>query len=311
MSHNEGAMKLKDIKKVFVVGAGTMGQQIAFQCAAHGYAVILFDLSDSILRKARLRIKSYADYLIAENRLDGKMAGRALDNIAVTTEEQRASEIDLLIESVPEDLQLKREIFSRFNRICPERTVFATNTSLLIPSQMADATGRADRFLALHFHQPVWVGNLADVMPHAGTAEGVVDLVRNFARSINQISLVLQKENYGYVFNAMYSAMNNAAITLAANGVAAVEDIDRAWMVVMKMPVGPLGMLDVVGLDTVWHVTDYWANTLGDAQTLRNAEYLKREYLEHGWLGVKSGRGFYGYPRPAYQEPDFVLGGNR
>lgn len=304
-------MKLKDIKKVFVVGAGTMGQQIAFQCAAHGYAVILFDLSDSILRKARLRIKSYADYLIAENRLDAKMAGRALDNIAVTTEEQRASEIDLLIESVPEDLQLKREIFSRFNRICPERTVFATNTSLLIPSQMADATGRADRFLALHFHQPVWVGNLADVMPHAGTAEGVVDLVRNFARSINQISLVLQKENYGYVFNAMYSALNNAAITLAANGVAAVEDIDRAWMVVMKMPVGPLGMLDVVGLDTVWHVTDYWANTLGDAQTLRNAEYLKREYLEHGWLGVKSGRGFYGYPRPAYQEPDFVLGGNR
>lgn len=304
-------MKLKDIKKVFVVGAGTMGQQIAFQCAAHGYAVILFDLSDSILRKARLRIKSYADYLIAENRLDGKMAGRALDNIAVTTEEQRASEIDLLIESVPEDLQMKREIFSRFNRICPERTVFATNTSLLIPSQMADATGRADRFLALHFHQPVWVGNLADVMPHAGTAEGVVDLVRNFARSINQISLVLQKENYGYVFNAMYSALNNAAITLAANGVAAVEDIDRAWMVVMKMPVGPLGMLDVVGLDTVWHVTDYWANTLGDAQTLRNAEYLKREYLEHGWLGVKSGRGFYGYPRPAYQEPDFVLGGNR
>jgi 3-hydroxybutyryl-CoA dehydrogenase len=288
-----------------------MGQQIAFQCAAHGYAVILFDLSDSILRKARLRIKSYADYLIAENRLDGKMAGRALDNIAVTTEEQRASEIDLLIESVPEDLQLKREIFSRFNRICPERTVFATNTSLLIPSQMADATGRADRFLALHFHQPVWVGNLADVMPHAGTAEGVVDLVRNFARSINQISLVLQKENYGYVFNAMYSALNNAAITLAANGVAAVEDIDRAWRVVMKMPVGPLGMLDVVGLDTVWHVTDYWANTLGDAQTLRNAEYLKREYLEHGWLGVKSGRGFYGYPRPAYQEPDFVLGGNR
>ncbi|APG43003.1 hypothetical protein A6070_01795 [Syntrophotalea acetylenica] len=311
MSHNEGAMKLKDIKKVFVVGAGTMGQQIAFQCAAHGYAVILFDLSDSILRKARLRIKSYADYLIAENRLDAKMAGRALDNIAVTTEEQRASEIDLLIESVPEDLQMKREIFSRFNRICPERTVFATNTSLLIPSQMADATGRADRFLALHFHQPVWVGNLADVMPHAGTAEGVVDLVRNFARSINQISLVLQKENYGYVFNAMYSALNNAAITLAANGVAAVEDIDRAWMVVMKMPVGPLGMLDVVGLDTVWHVTDYWANTLGDAQTLRNAEYLKREYLEHGWLGVKSGRGFYGYPRPAYQEPDFVLGGNR
>ncbi|APG26261.1 MULTISPECIES: 3-hydroxyacyl-CoA dehydrogenase [Syntrophotalea] len=304
-------MKLKDIKKVFVVGAGTMGQQIAFQCAAHGYAVILFDLSDSILRKARLRIKSYADYLIAENRLDAKMAGRALDNIAVTTEEQRASEIDLLIESVPEDLQMKREIFSRFNRICPERTVFATNTSLLIPSQMADATGRADRFLALHFHQPVWVGNLADVMPHAGTAEGVVDLVRNFARSINQISLVLQKENYGYVFNAMYSALNNAAITLAANGVAAVEDIDRAWMVVMKMPVGPLGMLDVVGLDTVWHVTDYWANTLGDAQTLRNAEYLKREYLEHGWLGVKSGRGFYGYPRPAYQEPDFVLGGNR
>jgi len=302
-------MKLMDIKKVLVVGGGTMGQQIAFQCAAHGYAVIIFDLTDKILKRARLRINSYADYLMAEGRLDEKTAGRALGNITATVDAERAAGVDLLMESVPEDPALKGDVFARFNKLCPERTIFTTNSSLLVPSQMAGATGRPDRFLALHFHQPVWVGNLADVMPHDGTAAEVLALVRDFARSINQIPLVLKKENYGYVFNAMYSGLNSAAITLAANGIADVEDIDRAWMVVMKMSVGPLGMLDMVGLDTVWHVTEYWANTIGDPQTIKNARYLKREYLDKGWLGVKSGRGFYTYPHPVYQDPEFLHGG--
>jgi 3-hydroxybutyryl-CoA dehydrogenase len=302
-------MKLKNIHKVLIVGGGTMGQQIAFQCAAHGYNVTIYDKSKESLRSARKRIAAYADYLVAERHVKRDQADKAIGRIEVTTDaSQAAAEADLVSESVPEDPMLKSEVFTLFNRLCPPRTIFTTNTSLLIPSQIADATGRPERFLALHFHQPVWVGNLADVMPHAGTSMEAVSLVRDFARSINQIPLVLNKENYGYVFNAMYSSLNSSAIALAANGVAAVEDIDRAWMAVMKMSVGPLGMLDVVGLDTVWHVSNYWAETLGDPQTVKNTEYLKREYLDHGWLGVKSGRGFYTYPHPAYQNPTFIQG---
>lgn len=302
-------VKLKDIHKVLVVGGGTMGQQIAFQCAAHGYDVTIYDKSPESMRSARKRIGAYADYLVAEEHVKSDQAEKAIGRIVSTTDARLAAkDADLLSESVPEDPVLKGEIFAQFNRLCPERTVFTTNSSLLVPSQIAEYTGRPERFLALHFHQPVWVGNLADVMPHSSTLPEMVTLVRDFAKKINQIPLVLYKENFGYVFNAMYSGLNSAAIALAANGVAAVEDIDRAWMAVMKMTMGPLGMLDMVGLDTIWHITNYWGETSGDPQTVKNAAFLKREYLDNGWLGVKSGRGFYTYPRPAYQDPDFICG---
>jgi 3-hydroxybutyryl-CoA dehydrogenase len=304
-------MTREEIRKVLVVGGGTMGQQIAFQCAAHGYAVSLYDIDAAALEQAGQRLVSYADYLVAEGHLDRERAAAALAGItAVSDAAEAAREADLLSEAIPENPELKGSVFARFNRLCPERTIFTTNTSLLVPSLIADATGRPERFLAFHFHQPVWVGNVADVMPHPGTAPDVVTLIRDFARSISQIPMVLNRENHGYVFNAMYSALTGAAITLAANGVASVEDIDRAWMGVLKVPIGPLGMLDVVGLDTAWHISAYWADTLKDPQIIRNTEYLKREYVDAGRLGVKTGRGFFDYPSPRYQEPDFLQGGD-
>lgn len=302
-------MELAEIKKVLIVGGGTMGQQIGFQCAAHGYNVSIYDISTEAIEAAPARLKDYADQLIAGGHLVSQTAEKALKNISLTSNPQEAAaDADLLSESVTEDPNLKAQVFAQFNQLCPEHTIFTTNTSLLIPSLIAEATGRADRFLAFHFHLPAWVNNLADVMPHPGTSPEVVTLVRDFARSINQIPLVLKKENFGYVFNAMYSNLNSAAITLAANGVASVEDIDRAWMVVMKMGIGPMGMLDQVGLDTAWHITEYWANFTNDPQTRKNADYLKQEYIDQGWLGAKSGRGFYTYPNPAYTSPNFLQG---
>jgi 3-hydroxybutyryl-CoA dehydrogenase len=126
-----------------------------------------------------------------------------------------------------------------------------------------------------------------------------------FARRIGQVPIELRRESNGYVFNAMYSALNRAAITLAQQGVASIEDIDRAWMYVTKAPVGPLGALDAVGLDTTWAITDYWAQALDDEQLRANAAFLKA-YLDRGELGVKSGRGFYTYPDPAYARPGFI-----
>lgn len=302
-------MELKDIKKVLVVGAGTMGQQIAFQCAAHNYSVTLYAISNNAVEWARQRLSSYADDLAADGHLNRKLAEKALCNIATTINPAEAAEdADLLSECVPEDPVIKREVFTQFNKLCPSRTIFTTNASMLIPSLLAHATGRPDRFVAFHFHQPAWVGNVADIMPHPGTSAEVVALVRDFARSINQIPMVLKKESYGYIFTCMYSGLNSAAISLAANGVATIEEIDRSWMGIMKTPIGPLGMLDMVGLDTVWSVTKYWGDTLNDTQTLKNAYYLKNEYVDNGWLGVKSGRGFYTYPNPAYQGPKFVEG---
>lgn len=303
-------MQLSEIKKVLIVGGGTMGQQIGYQCAAHGFIVAIYDIAEEAIERAPQRLEKYADQLVGAGHLDQSAAESVLRNITLTTDAQQAAlEADLLNESIPENPALKAEVFAHFNQLCPDRTVFTTNTSLLVPSLIAEATGRPDRFLALHFHQPVWVSNVADIMPHPGTSPQAVTLVRDFARSINQIPLVLNKENYGYVFNAMYSSLNSAAIALAANGVTTIENIDRSWMAIMKMDIGPMGMLDMVGLDTAWHITEYFATITNDPQTRRNADFLKQEYVDKGWLGVKSGRGFYTYPEPAFQVPDFLSGG--
>jgi 3-hydroxybutyryl-CoA dehydrogenase len=178
---------------------------------------------------------------------------------------------------------------------------------MLLPSMFAGVTGRPAQFAALHFHQVVWESNVVDIMPHPGTDPETVVLLKAFAQRIGQIPIVLQKEHYGYVFNSMLSALNRAAISLAANQVASIEDIDRAWMGVMKTPIGPMGILDLIGLKTAWDITDYWAGTLDDPELQKNAAFLK-QYVDQGHLGVKTGRGFYSYPDPVYQQPGFFEG---
>ncbi len=144
-------------------------------------------------------------------------------------------------------------------------------------------------------------------MAHAGTDAAVTAAVVAFARRIGQIPIVAKKESSGYVYNAMLSALNRAALTLAAEGVADVADVDRAWMGIMKMPIGPFGIMDAVGLDTVWRITEYWAGVTGDPQLRANATFLQ-DYLDRGRLGLKSGGGFYDYPNPAFGRPGFLTG---
>lgn len=296
-------MRIDEIRQVLVVGAGTMGQQIALQCAAHGYEVVVHDVDPAGLSAAAERIQAFATEVVPGDARDAVLAViRPVADLA-----EAASEVDLVSESVPEDPALKGRVFAELDRLCPERTVFTTNTSSLVPSMFAAATGRPDRFAALHFHQPVWSARIVDVMPHPGSSPDTVALLVEFARRIGQIPIRLEKEHHGYVFNAMLNAVNREALTLAATGVVPVEDVDRAWMGVMQMPVGPFAIMDVVGLDTVWGITDFWARTLGDAQLRGNADFVK-PYLDRGELGIKSGRGFYAYPDPSYKRPGFVEG---
>jgi 3-hydroxybutyryl-CoA dehydrogenase len=195
-----------------------------------------------------------------------------------------------------------------FHKLCAPHTIFTTNSSMLVPSMLAKATGRPSQFAAFHFHLHVWESNAVDIMPHPGTSEETVAVLRDFAKRIGQIPICLKKENRGYVFNAIYSAWNRAALGLASSGVATVDDIDRACMAVAKLPRGPFGTMDRIGLDTVWEITDYWAKKaffLADLR--RNANFL-RKYVDRGHLGVKSGQGFYTYPNPDFERPGFLEG---
>ena len=304
----EVTIVIGDIRRVLVVGSGTMGMQIGFQCALFGCEVAIADVDPVALATLPDRAHAYGQEIVDAGFLPSPGLEAALGRIRVVAAAvDGAADADLVVECVPEDPALKGRVFAELNDVCPATTIFATNTSTLVPSMFAEATGRPDRLAALHFHIPVWRSNVVDVMPHAGTDPEVIDALVAFGRRIGQVPIRLERESSGYVFNAIYSAVNRESMTLVANGVATVEMVDRAWMGIFKMPIGPFGMLDGVGLDTVWHITEFWARRTGDEQLRRNADLL-RGYLDRGRLGTKAGAGFYDYPDPAYARPGFLAG---
>lgn len=300
-------MKVEDIHTVLVVGSGNMGQQIGFQCAVSGLDVVLYDISTEMLEKAMDRMGKLAKTYMAGGRISQAQAMEALERIKTETDPEKAGNIaDLISESIPEDPDLKGKTFAAFNEICPARTIFTTNTSSLLPSMFAAATGRPDRFAALHFHDTRFT-KIVDIMPHPGTSPETLALIEAFAKKIGQVAIVLKKESNGYVFNAMLMTLLESAQTLAAKGVASVADVDRSWMGVMHTLVGPFGIMDSIGIDTVYKITDYWAKKTGSPQQAANALFLK-QYVDRGDLGVKTGRGFYDYPDPDFQKPGFIDG---
>ncbi len=301
----EGEMLIEEVKKVLILGAGTMGHQIGFLCAANGFEVVFCDVGPEALEQGLGRARKLAGYFSRRGRLTAQEAAEAMSRISLSDNmEEAARDVDLVSESIPEDPELKGRVFGQLNAFCPARTVFTTNTSTLVPSMFAEATGRPDRFAAFHFHD-VRLTNVVDIMPHPGTSSETLGLLNEFCKMIGQIPIVLKKENPGYVFNSMLSEWFRSAQNLASKNVASVEDIDRAWMGVMQSPIGPFGVMDTVGLDTVWKITDYWAQKLQDRQAMRNADFMK-SYVDQGRLGVKVGRGFYDYPDPAFKRPGFA-----
>ncbi len=301
-------MTVDDIRKVLVVGTGTMGQKIALQCARYGYEVVAYDAVPKSLENAKTRIPAFAAGLVAQGKMTPDESAAALSRIRYSSDPQDGADADLVSESVFEDPDLKAKVFAQLNAICKPETVFTTNTSTLLPSMYAEATGRPARFAALHF-LGVIDHRLVDIMPHPGTSPEIVELLTAFARRIRQVPLVLKKEYPGYVSNSILGAMNTAAIKIAlVEKVASVEDVDRAVMIHLGMPCGPFGLNDYVGLDTIWHVMQSNARISGDPGAQAFADEFKRDYIDKGWLGAKSGRGFYTYPDPAYLRPDFLGG---
>jgi 3-hydroxybutyryl-CoA dehydrogenase len=299
-------MKVDDIRKILVVGTGFMGQKIALQCARFGYEVVAYDPVASSLENAQVKIPAFAAELVAQQKMTPEESKAALSRIRYTSRPEDGADADLLSESVIEDPDLKAKVFAQFNQVCQPKTIFTTNTSTLLPSMYAEATGRPARFAALHFYG-VFDHQLVDVMPHPGTAPEIVELLAAFAKRIKQVPLVLKKEYPGYVANTIWGAMNTAAFKVAiVDKVASIEDVDRAVMLHLGMPCGPFGFNDHIGLDTIWHVMQSNAKISGDAAVQQVADEIKREYIDKGWLGVKSGRGFYTYPDPAYLRPDFL-----
>ena len=292
-----------DIQRVLIVGAGAIGRQIAVQCASHGFNVTLCDKNQNSLGSAVNECRDLFKALGDQKQLTAEEISSAMARIQPTCDPRAAAaDADLLIEAVPEQLQLKREVFSEFHQYCPPRTLFTTNTSMLLPSMLAASTGRPAQFAAFHF---LMESELVEIMPHAGSSTETIEALQAVARRLGHVAITCHREQPGYLVNTMLMALNASALTLAANGVASIEDIDRGWMKGVNVDRGPFGILDVVGIDTAWQITEYGAKWIKNPQTKKNADYLK-QYVDQGFLGVKSGRGFYTYPNPAYRQPEFL-----
>lgn len=174
-----------------------------------------------------------------------------------------------------------------------------------MPSILSAATGRPSSFAAMHFNPYVWDTGIVEIMPHRGTSETTVSFLEDFARQISQYPIVLKAESPGYISNALLNAINNASLSLISNGVATAQDIDRVWMNISKMSMGPFGSLDFIGLDIAYQVTQYWATIIGSPTIQANARLLKG-FVDKGHLGTKTGQGFYTYPDPEYKRKGFL-----
>lgn len=300
-------MNIEDIKTVLILGSGTMGQQIGFLCAFHGYRVIYFDIEKTTLETASANIKRLAEKFVAKKGLSAEHVESAMARMTFTTNAQDAGkDVDFVSESIPEDPELKGRVFAQFNDICPAHTIFTTNTSSLVPSMFSKATGRPEKFAALHFHN-ILQNVVVDIMPHSETGPETVDLIYQFAKGLDLIPIMLKKEYPGYIFNTMLSALLQSAQALVANDIASFQDVDRSWMGVMGTHIGPFGLIDSIGLDTVWKITELRASENNDPEAKVCTDLLKK-YLDKGHLGVKKNQGFYSYPNPAFLKPGFLIG---
>ncbi len=294
------------MSQIIVVGCGTMGLQIAMQFARFGLEVTLYDSHPRALTEGRKRMNEIVALWLSEQRMQMLEVAAMRGRITWKSELDESYPLcELLIESVPEIPKIKADVYAQFQCRIPDNAIIATNSSYLTPSMLLRGVRAPERFAALHFHDPVWHANVVDVMPHRGTSREVVDRLVEWALKIDQIPIVCRKERIGYVFNAMLQAFLKSALELANSGVAEFDDIDRAWMAILKTDIGPFGILDRIGLDTVRTIATFWASSSKDAAHQSMMAWLE-ELTTSGRLGVKSGEGFYRYPSPAYQQKDFL-----
>ncbi|MDZ7714768.1 MAG: 3-hydroxyacyl-CoA dehydrogenase [Balneolaceae bacterium] len=298
---------MSNIQSVTIAGSGVLGAQIAFQTAFHGFDVTVYDISDEMLEKAKAKFQKLGQTYQQDLGASPERINQTIEAIRCSSDLNEAIKgADLMIEAIPENPKIKTAFYKKLGELAPPETIFATNSSTLLPSQFAEATGRPSQFLALHFANEIWKNNTAEIMGHKRTDEQVFNTIVDFAESIGMMALPLHKEQPGYILNSLLVPLLTAALELKVKDVAEVETIDKTWMVATGAPLGPFGILDVIGINTVYNVNKMAADKAQDPLKNDMVKYLKESLIDQNKLGVETGEGFYSYPNPTYKDPDFL-----
>ncbi|MGI6227843.1 MAG: 3-hydroxyacyl-CoA dehydrogenase family protein [Peptococcales bacterium] len=285
-------------KVVACIGTGTMGFSTALSCALAGFEVKMYGRTNSSLEKGFTNIKLALDKLQKENYLNREEYESTYNKIkGFTSLEETCNNVDVLLESVAEDLQLKIEMFNQFARYCPEHTILGLNTSGLRPTLFAKGNERADKIVVIHFWNPSHLMPLVEIVPSAYTSKKTIEIAKKFVTALNKKPIVLNKEIPGFIGNRLQFALLREALYLLETGIATAEEIDMAvkYSFARRLTVtGPIETADLGGLDIFYHISSYlWAD-LSNATT--SAPSLKEKY-QKGLLGSKTGQGYYDWTK--------------
>ncbi|GAK30294.1 possible 3-hydroxybutyryl-CoA dehydrogenase [Weissella oryzae SG25] len=289
-------------KNIVIAGGGTLGSQIAYMAAYSGKNTTIWGRSAGSLERAQARVAVWENEVQAYFKSSDASKQAAQEHLHYTTDLANAlADADLVIEALPEDLATKEAFYREFAKLAPDKTVVVTNSSTLLPSSLAESTGRPAQFLGYHFANQIWRGNTAEIMAGPATDKTLVDSLVTFSHEIKMVPIVVKKEQAGYVLNSMLVPLLSSASQLWVDDIAEPSAIDKTWMIATGAPMGPFAIMDMVGMHTVYAINH--ANPDPKAQLIANKI---KAMIDAGNIGVESGQGFYSYPNPAFQNANFL-----
>ncbi len=283
---------MSEIEKVGVLGCGLMGRGIAQVAASTGHTTIVRDVADEFNKKGKATITKSLDKFVEKEKMSAEDRDATLGRLTFTTDVSDLKDSDIIIEAITEDLELKNTLWKELDELCPDHTIFASNTSSLTIAAMAAATSRPDRFVGLHFFNPVPLMKLVEVVRTVTTSAESFDKAMEFARSLRK-EPIAAKDNSGFIVNLLLVPYLIDAIRAVEQGVGTIGDIDKGMMLGTGYPMGPFTLLDFVGLDTTYKIAEIMFDEYREKR-YAPPPLLKRMVLA-GWYGKKTGKGFYDY----------------
>ena len=280
------------MEKIFVLGAGTMGAGIVQAFAQKGYKVIVRDIKDEFVERGLAGINKNLSKLVSKGKITEEAKEDILSRISGTTDMNLAADCGLVVEAAIENMKIKKEIFAELDKICKPETILASNTSSLSITEVASATSRPEKVIGMHFFNPAPVMKLVEIIRGMATSQETFDSVKELSLAIGKDPVEVV-EAPGFVVNRILIPMINEASFILQEGIASVEDIDTAMKFGANHPMGPLALGDLIGLDVCLAIMDVLYNETGD--TKYRASSTLRKYVRAGWLGRKTGKGFYNY----------------